>query len=34
MSCYDNEIGDFLGVVFFDEKFNRKDKELVRVVYK
>lgn len=34
MSRYDNEIGDPLGVVFLDEKFNRKDKESVRVAYK
>lgn len=34
MSRYDNEIGDPLGVVFLNEKFNRKDKESVRVTYK
>lgn len=33
MSRYDNEIGDPLGVVFLDEKFNRKDKESVRFTY-
>ena len=31
MSLYDNEIGDPLGVIFLDEKFNRKDKESVMV---
>lgn len=30
MSRDDNEIGDPLGVIFLDEKFNRKDKESVR----
>ncbi|KAL9970073.1 hypothetical protein ACROYT_G022395 [Oculina patagonica] len=29
MSHYENEIGDPLGVIFLDEKFNRKDKESV-----
>lgn len=31
MSRYDNEIGDPLGVIFLDEKFDKKDKESVRV---
>lgn len=31
MSRYDNEIGDPLGVIFLDEKFNREDKESVSV---
>ena len=30
MSYYDNEIGDPLGVIFLDEKFDRKDKQSVR----
>ena len=29
MSHYDNEIGDPLGVIFLDEKFDKKDKDSV-----
>lgn len=31
MSQYENEIGDPLGVIFLDEKFDKKDKESVSV---
>ena len=33
MSRYDNEIGDPLGVIFLDEKFDKKDKISVRYIF-
>ena len=33
MSRLDNDIGDPLGVIFLDEKFEKKDKESVRALF-